>query len=92
MVRCFLWMQLNKENDNPHLNRQGLAQLVAQSFKKRKYTGRKFIQRERSWVKQRVILNTKAGNKKGDLLWMEDEDLVLSIKDWAQKTGVSNCY
>ena len=29
MVRSFLWMQLNKEKDNPQLNRQGLAQLVA---------------------------------------------------------------
>ena len=54
--------------------------------------GRKIIQWERSWVKQRVIPNTKAENKRGDLSWMEDEDLVLSIKDWAKKTGESKCY
>ena len=89
MVRSFLWMQLNKEKNNPQLNRQGLARLVAQSFNKRRYTARKVVQWERSWVQLRVIPNTKAGNKKGDLSWMDDEDLVLSIKDWAKKTGES---
>ena len=82
-------MQLNKEKDNPHLNRRQLAQVVAQSFNKRSYTGRRIVQRERSWVKDRVIPNTKAGNQKGDLSWMDDEDLVLSIKDWAKKEGES---
>ena len=43
MVRCFLWMQLNKKKDNPHLNRRGLAQVVAQSFNKMGYTGRKIV-------------------------------------------------
>ena len=87
MVKSFLWMQLNKEKDNLQLNRRKLAQIVAQSFNKRSYTGRKIVQWERSWVKSRVIPNTKAGNLKGDLSWMEDEDLVLSIKEWAKKEG-----
>ena len=26
-------------------------------------------------------------NKKGDLSWIDDEDLVLPIKDWAKKIG-----
>ena len=82
-------MQLNKEKDNPYLNRRQLARIVVQSFNKRSYTGRRIIQWERSWVKDRVILNTKAGNQKGDLSWMDDEDLVLSIKDWAKKEGES---
>ena len=89
MMRSFLWMQLNKEKDNPHLNRRQLAQVVAQSFNKRSYTGRRIVQWERSWVKDRVIPNTKEGNQKGDLSWMDDEDLVLSIKDWAKKEGES---
>ena len=38
------------------------------------------MQRERFWLKLRVIPNAKAGNKKRNLPWMEDEDLVLSIK------------
>ena len=67
MVRSFLWMYLNKEKDNPQLNRRKLAQIVAQSFNKRRYTERKIVQWERSWVKLRVIPNTKAGNGKGDL-------------------------
>ena len=89
MVRSFLWMQLNKEKDNPQCDRQALAQMVAQSFNKRKYTGRKVVQWERSWMKFRVIPTTEAGHKKRDLSWMEDEDLVLSIKDWTKRTGES---
>ena len=37
MVQSFLWMQLNKEKDNPGLNRQDLAQIIAQSFNRRAY-------------------------------------------------------
>ena len=61
MVQSFLWMQLNKEKDNQHSDRQGLARIVAQSFNKRVYTGRKIIQWERSWMKCRKIPDTKAG-------------------------------
>ncbi len=43
MVQSFLWMQLNKEKDNPGLNQQGLAQIVTNSFNRRAYTGRKII-------------------------------------------------
>ena len=56
---------------------------------KRRYTARKAVQWERSWIKLRIIPNTKAGNKKRDLSWMDNEDFVLSIKDWAKKTGES---
>ena len=37
-------MQLNKEKDNLQLDRQGLGRIVAQSFNKRSYTGRKIVQ------------------------------------------------
>ena len=67
MVRSFLWMQLNKEKDNPQLNRQRLAQLVTQNFNKKRYTARKVIQWKRFWVQLRIIPNIKAGNKKEDL-------------------------
>ena len=40
-------------------------------------------------MRLRVIPTTEAGYKKGDLSWMEDEDLVLSIKDWTKKMGES---
>ena len=40
-------------------------------------------------MKLRVIPTTEAGHKKGDLSWMEDEDLVLYIKDWTKRTGES---
>ena len=82
-------MQLNKEKDDPQLNKRKLAQIVAQSFNKRSYTGRKIVQWERSWVKSRVIPDTKAGNQKRDLSRIEDEDFVLSIKEWAKKEGES---
>ncbi len=64
MVQSFLWMKLNKKKDNPGLNRQDLAQIVANSFNRRAYTGRKIIQWERSWVKDRTIPGTKAGKYK----------------------------
>ena len=56
-------MQLNKEKDNPHLTKRNLSQIVAQSFDKKRYTGRKIVQWERSWVKLRVIPDTKAENR-----------------------------
>ena len=37
-------MQLNKEKDNLHLNRQQLAQIFAQSFNKKSYIGQKIVQ------------------------------------------------
>ena len=40
-------------------------------------------------MKLRVIPTTEAGHKKRNLSWMEDEDLVLSIKDWTKRTGES---
>ena len=81
MVSSVLWMQLNKERDNPQYNQQALAQIVAQSFNKGKYTRRKIVQWERSWMKLRVIPPIEAEHKKGDLSWTEDKDLVLSTKD-----------
>lgn len=84
MVQSFLWMQFNKEKDNPGLNRQGLAKIVAQSFNRHAYTGRK-----RSWVKDRVIPRTIAGTTKHTLSWMEDENLVLSVREWGKRTGES---
>lgn len=47
---------------------------------------------ERSWVKLRVIPDTKAGNRKGDLSWMEDKDLVFSIKEWIKREGESKLF
>ena len=38
-------------------------------------------------MKLRVISTTEAEHKKGDLSQMEDEDLILSIKDQAKRTG-----
>ena len=81
MIQSFLWMQMNKKKDNPGINRRGSAQIVAQSFNKRAYTGRKTVQWERLWVKDHIIPCTKAGGKSDDLSWMEDENLVLSIKE-----------
>ena len=89
MVQSFLWMQLKKEKDNPNLDRQGLAQIVANSFNRRAYTGRKIIQWERSWVNNRTIPCTKAGKHRHIVSWMEDEDLILSVKEWSRKSGES---
>ena len=54
-------MQPNKEKDNPGLNRQSPAQIVANSFNRRAYTREKMVQLERSLMKHRTIPCTKAG-------------------------------
>ena len=86
-------MHLNKEKDNPGLNRQGLVQVVAQSFNRQGYTGQKMIQWGRSWVNSCTIPGTKAELSKHTLSWMENKDLALSIKEWSKKAGESkvNC-
>ena len=43
-------------------------------------------------MKDRVSPNTQAGGDKKNLSWMENEDLVLSVKDWASKTGESKYF
>ena len=87
MVQSFLWMLLNKEKGNPGLNRQNLAQIFANSFNRRAYTERKIVQWERSWVKHRKIPCTKAGKHIHVVSWMEDVDLIVSVKEWSKKTG-----
>lgn len=84
MVQSFLWLQQNKDRDNPGKARQDLARIVSQNFRRRNHTGRKIIQWERSWIASQVIPETKAGSHKHNTTWMEDEDLIMSIKEWAK--------
>lgn len=63
--------------------------MIAQSFNKEKYTRRKIIQCEHFQVKLRVIPTTEVEHKKRYLLWMDDEDLDISIKDQTKKIGQS---
>ena len=81
MVQSLLWILLNKKKDNPGLNRQGLAQIAANSFNRQAYIGRKIIQWKRSWVKACTVLGTKAGEHKHVVSYVEDEDLILSVKE-----------
>ena len=60
-------MQLSKENDNPGLNRQSLARLVAQNFNRRVYTRRKIIEWKRLWMSFCTIPGIKAGTNKHTL-------------------------
>ena len=64
-----------------------MTQIVANSFNRRAYTGRKIIQWERSWVKNRTIPSTKAENHKHIVLLIENADLILSVKEWSEKSG-----
>lgn len=84
MVRSFLRLQENKEKDNPGKVREDLAYIVAQNFSRRRHTGRKIIQWEKLWVADRIIPETKAGKHEHNLTWMEDEDLIMSVRDWAR--------
>ena len=40
-------------------------------------------------MKDRVIPSTQAGGNNRNFLWMEDKDLIFSIKEWTTKTGES---
>ena len=62
---------------------------MAQSFNRRAYTGQKTIDLERSWVKSCVILSTKTRSNKQNLSWRENEDLLLSVKEWSKKAAES---
>lgn len=84
MVQSFLWLQHNKHKDNPGKDRRDLACIVSQNFRRRHHTGRKIIKWERSWIASRTIPETKAGSHKYNTSWMEDEDLIMSIKEWAK--------
>ena len=92
MVQGFLWIQLNKEKNIIQLDWQDLAQIVAQSFNRQAYIGRKIVQGERSWVKDKVISSTQAGGNKKIFLWMEDEDLIFSGKEWTTKMSKSKYF
>ena len=84
MVQSFFWLQQNKDRDNPGKHRQDLARIVSQNFRRRNHTARKIIQWEKSWIASRVILETKAGSHRHNTTWMDDEDLIMSIKEWAR--------
>lgn len=39
-----------------------------------------------------MIPNIKTENKKRDLLWIKNEDLIFKIKDWVKKIEEIKCY
>lgn len=43
-------------------------------------------------MKDRMISNTKVGENKRNLLQIEDEDLIFSIKEWTIKIGKSKYF
>lgn len=60
MVQSFLLIQLKKEKDNPGLNQQSLAQIIANSFNKQAYIRQKIIQQEWSQIKNYIIFIYKS--------------------------------
>ena len=64
--------------------------MVANSFNSQVYTKQKIIQYELSWIKNCIIPYTKAGKHRHIVLWMENENLILSIKEWSRKSGKNN--
>jgi len=77
MVLSFLWIQERREI-YPDCNRLKLAEIVASKYNKSKYTGRRIIQWERSWVIDCIIPEGKAeGYHKASLL--NDEEIFLTL-------------
>ena len=63
--------------------------MVAQSFNRQGYTGRKIVLWDGLWVKFCFIPCTKARTNKHRMSWMENEDLFLFVKIWSKKVGES---
>ena len=92
MVQSFLQIQINKKKGNLDIKQHGLAQIIVQSFNKQAYTRRKIVQWERLWVRDCIIPYIKVGKKSDNLSWMDNEDLVFSIKEQAKNLGESKKY
>ena len=85
MVLSFLWIQEQQEI-YPDCNCLKLAEIVASNYNKSKYTGRRIIQWERSWVIDHIILEGKAGGyRKASLL--NDEEIFLALLDFVRSQG-----
>ena len=85
MVLSFLWIQERREI-YPDCNRLNLAEIVASNYNKSKYTGRRIIQWERSWVIDRIIPEGKAGRYRNASL-LNDEEIFLAIRDFVRSQG-----
>jgi hypothetical protein len=86
MVRSFLWMQEQKDK-LPKKDRRGIAEMVAASFNRRSWTGRKIVRWERHWMKNRTIPESKAGKHRACLSWLEDEGVLCAVRDFAKTQG-----
>lgn len=60
-----------------------------QSFNKERYTGKNFVQQKKIQIKVKIILMIRVGNKKGNLSQINNQDLVLPIKNWTKKLSES---
>lgn len=86
MVRSFLWMQEQKDK-LPKKDRRGIAGMVAASFNRRSWTGRKIVRWERHWMTNRTIPESKAGKHRACLSWLEDEGVLCAVRDFAKTQG-----
>ena len=86
MVMSFFWIQ-ERRKEFPNIDRRGLAKIVASTNRKGSYTGTKIIQWERSWIKDRIIPDTKAGKHNHCVSWMDDEGVLIAVRDFARSQG-----
>lgn len=99
MVQHFLASQLHekkgqrgkkgeiKEKDR---KRRDLAYSIANNFDRGQTTGRNLIRWEQSWVANREI--PERDNAERDSSWMDDEELKMSVRNFAKKQGQRMYY
>jgi hypothetical protein len=88
MVQSFLWL-LSRRHQFPNKTQRELACITAHSFKRGLNTGRMIIKWTKSWIQHREIPDTHAGHHKHKFTWMDDEDVVIAVRDFIQHQGES---
>jgi hypothetical protein len=83
-VKQFLLVQKRRR---PGQTRRQLAASVAASFGRGSIVTRNIVQWERAWVTGREIPTRKIPDMYAS--WLDDEDVVMAIRDFARKQGDS---
>jgi hypothetical protein len=86
LVLNFLWIQ-DQRQSFANATRKELARIVAASHNRRTETARRIVQWEKSWVEQRTIPQGKWGGEKWNASWMNEEDILCAVRDFARSQG-----
>jgi hypothetical protein len=86
LVLNFLWIQDQRQSFTK-ATRKELASIVAATHNRRGGTARRIMQWEKSWVGQRTIPQGNWGGKKWNVSWMNEEDILCAVRNFARSQG-----